>query len=145
MDGLEYFLTYADNNAVGYFSKQSFTKNVTLEKDKVGAKLMWRGCLILGHRGQDPTLCSSSPRGFLFQNPPALKLLLRGTLTCAAADGSCVLLTRLGALPCNGCPMVDACKAQSVFSLSCMDSHAICIARSWLTSLPAVVWLHQGL
>lgn len=34
MDGLEYFLTYADNNAVGYFSKQSFTKNVTLEKDK---------------------------------------------------------------------------------------------------------------
>lgn len=36
MDGLEYFLTYADNNAVGYFSKQSFTKNVTLEKDKVG-------------------------------------------------------------------------------------------------------------
>lgn len=50
MDGLEYFLTYADNNAVGYFSKQSFTKNVTLEKDKVGAMLMWRGCLILGHR-----------------------------------------------------------------------------------------------
>ncbi|KAL4424337.1 hypothetical protein ABPG75_001638 [Micractinium tetrahymenae] len=34
MDGLEYFLTYADNNAVGYFSKQSFTKTVTLEKDK---------------------------------------------------------------------------------------------------------------
>ena len=34
-DGLEYFLTYADNNAVGYFAKQSFTKTVTLEKDKV--------------------------------------------------------------------------------------------------------------
>ncbi|KAI3436320.1 hypothetical protein D9Q98_002373 [Chlorella vulgaris] len=34
MDGLEYFLTYADNNAVGYFSKQSFTKTVSLEKDK---------------------------------------------------------------------------------------------------------------
>jgi hypothetical protein len=35
MDGLEYFLTYADNNAVGYFSKQAFTKTVSLEKDKV--------------------------------------------------------------------------------------------------------------
>ncbi|PSC71001.1 Histone acetyltransferase GCN5 [Micractinium conductrix] len=34
MDGLEAFLTYADNNAVGYFSKQNFTKVVTLEKEK---------------------------------------------------------------------------------------------------------------
>lgn len=36
MDGLEAFLTYADNNAVGYFSKQQFTKTITLEKEKVG-------------------------------------------------------------------------------------------------------------
>ncbi|PRW60054.1 Histone acetyltransferase GCN5 [Chlorella sorokiniana] len=34
MDGLEAFLTYADNNAVGYFSKQQFTKAITLEKEK---------------------------------------------------------------------------------------------------------------
>jgi histone acetyltransferase len=25
-DGLTHFLTYADNNAVGYFAKQGFTK-----------------------------------------------------------------------------------------------------------------------
>ena len=43
MDGLEYFLTYADNNAVGYFTKQSFTKQVTLEKDKVCGVCVWGG------------------------------------------------------------------------------------------------------
>jgi histone acetyltransferase len=34
-DGCEYFLTYADNNAVGYFSKQGFTKSPTMPKDRV--------------------------------------------------------------------------------------------------------------
>uniref|UniRef100_A0A061RH03 histone acetyltransferase n=1 Tax=Tetraselmis sp. GSL018 TaxID=582737 RepID=A0A061RH03_9CHLO len=36
-DGLHYFLTYADNNAVGYFSKQGFTKEITMASDK------WKG------------------------------------------------------------------------------------------------------
>ncbi|XP_010679149.2 histone acetyltransferase GCN5 isoform X1 [Beta vulgaris subsp. vulgaris] len=36
-DGLTHFLTYADNNAVGYFIKQGFTKEITLEKD------IWHG------------------------------------------------------------------------------------------------------
>ncbi|CAI5484591.1 unnamed protein product [Closterium sp. Yama58-4] len=31
-DGLRYFLTYADNNAVGYFVKQGFTKEITMPK-----------------------------------------------------------------------------------------------------------------
>ncbi|KAJ6829488.1 histone acetyltransferase GCN5 [Iris pallida] len=34
IDGLTHFLTYADNNAVGYFIKQGFTKEITLEKDR---------------------------------------------------------------------------------------------------------------
>ena len=34
-DNVLYFLTYADNAAVGYFAKQGFTKEITLEKDKV--------------------------------------------------------------------------------------------------------------
>lgn len=34
MDACEYFLTYADNNAVGYFSKQGFTKTITMEKSR---------------------------------------------------------------------------------------------------------------
>ncbi|XP_057438608.1 histone acetyltransferase GCN5 isoform X1 [Lotus japonicus] len=36
-DGLTHFLTYADNNAVGYFIKQGFTKEIHLEKER------WQG------------------------------------------------------------------------------------------------------
>ena len=34
-DGLEFFLTYADNAAVGYFEKQGFTKEVTMPRERV--------------------------------------------------------------------------------------------------------------
>nr|GEX77836.1 histone acetyltransferase GCN5 [Tanacetum cinerariifolium] len=34
VDGLTHFLTYADNNVVGYFNKQGFTKDIFLEKDR---------------------------------------------------------------------------------------------------------------
>ena len=34
-DHLTHFLTYADNNAVGYFAKQGFTKEITLERERV--------------------------------------------------------------------------------------------------------------
>ncbi|XP_076930602.1 histone acetyltransferase GCN5-like [Bidens hawaiensis] len=34
VDGLTHFLTYADNNAVGYFHKQGFTKDIFLEKER---------------------------------------------------------------------------------------------------------------
>lgn len=37
IDKLTHFLTYADNNAVGYFEKQGFTKEVTLERER------WQG------------------------------------------------------------------------------------------------------
>ncbi len=36
-DQLTHFLTYADNNAVGYFAKQGFTKEITLDKEWVSA------------------------------------------------------------------------------------------------------------
>merc|ERR1712224_857517 len=35
--GLEYFLTYADNYAIGYFRKQGFTKQVTMPRER------WKG------------------------------------------------------------------------------------------------------
>ncbi|MCQ2819553.1 MAG: GNAT family N-acetyltransferase [archaeon] len=38
-DGIEYFLTYADNNAIGYFKKQGFNKALRLAPDK------WRGLI----------------------------------------------------------------------------------------------------
>lgn len=34
VDGLTHFLTYADNNAVGYFVKQGFTKEIFLDKER---------------------------------------------------------------------------------------------------------------
>ncbi|KAE8668822.1 Histone acetyltransferase GCN5 [Hibiscus syriacus] len=34
VDGLTHFLTYADNNAVGYFIKQGFTKEIHLVRDR---------------------------------------------------------------------------------------------------------------
>ncbi|CAN6441148.1 unnamed protein product [Victoria cruziana] len=37
VDHLTHFLTYADNNAVGYFIKQGFTKEIGLDKDR------WQG------------------------------------------------------------------------------------------------------
>jgi len=36
-DQLTHFLTYADNNAVGYFAKQGFTKEITLDKEWVSS------------------------------------------------------------------------------------------------------------
>ena len=35
-DGLEYFLTYADNAAVGYFEKQGFSTQLSLPREQVG-------------------------------------------------------------------------------------------------------------
>lgn len=37
VDGLTHFLTYADNNAVGYFTKQGFAKEIEMEKER------WQG------------------------------------------------------------------------------------------------------
>jgi len=36
-EGLSHFLTYADNNAVGYFAKQGFSKDISMEKGRWGA------------------------------------------------------------------------------------------------------------
>lgn len=33
-DNIEYFLTYADNYAIGYFKKQGFTKIITMDKNR---------------------------------------------------------------------------------------------------------------
>ena len=32
--GFKYFLTYADNNAIGYFKKQGFHKNIKMPKEQ---------------------------------------------------------------------------------------------------------------
>jgi histone acetyltransferase len=34
MENLEYFLTYADNYAIGYFQKQGFSKTIAMPKER---------------------------------------------------------------------------------------------------------------
>lgn len=50
-----YFLTYADNYAIGYFKKQGFTKEITLEKS------VWMG-YIKDYEGGTIMQCSMLPR-----------------------------------------------------------------------------------
>jgi histone acetyltransferase len=72
-DECEYFLTYADNNAVGYFSKQGFTKTISMErtrwfgyiKDYDGGTLM--ECAI------HPTLPFTDLPGLISQQKQALE------------------------------------------------------------------------
>ncbi|KAI0430927.1 histone acetyltransferase GCN5-like protein [Xylaria sp. FL1042] len=50
-----YFLTYADNYATGYFQKQGFSKEISLDKS------IWMG-YIKDYEGGTPMLCSMVPR-----------------------------------------------------------------------------------
>ncbi|KAJ5129848.1 uncharacterized protein N7515_005887 [Penicillium bovifimosum] len=50
-----HFLTYADNNAIGYFQKQGFTKDITLDKS------IWMG-YIKDYEGGTLMQCSMLPR-----------------------------------------------------------------------------------
>lgn len=50
-----HFLTYADNQAIGYFQKQGFTKELTLENS------IWMGC-IKDYEGGTLMQCSMLPR-----------------------------------------------------------------------------------
>ncbi|CDM37906.1 hypothetical protein DTO013E5_7245 [Penicillium roqueforti] len=49
------FLTYADNHAIGYFRKQGFTKDITLDRS------IWMGC-IKDYDGGTLMQCSMIPR-----------------------------------------------------------------------------------
>ncbi|KAH7112367.1 hypothetical protein EDB81DRAFT_848874 [Dactylonectria macrodidyma] len=50
-----HFLTYADNLAIGYFKKQGFTKEITLDES------IWKGC-IKDYEGGTLMQCSMLPR-----------------------------------------------------------------------------------
>lgn len=52
---IKYFLTYADNYAIGYFKKQGFTKEITLDKQ------VWMG-YIKDYEGGTLMQCSMLPR-----------------------------------------------------------------------------------
>ena len=47
---LTHFLTYADNNAIGYFQKQGFTREIFLEREKWGG--LFEHCERLSRRAK---------------------------------------------------------------------------------------------
>ena len=53
-EGIEYFITYADNYAIGYFKKQGFTKTITMPKGR------YQG-LIKDYDGGTPMECYVHP------------------------------------------------------------------------------------
>lgn len=75
-DHLSHFLTYADNNAVGYFAKQGFTKEITLDRDRVGTT-----CFL------SASLPNSAPGLWLPSTPSFLHYdWLRFTLSASPSD-----------------------------------------------------------
>ena len=59
-DHLTHFLTYADNNAVGYFAKQGFTKEISLERERVRSSPSAGAVGIVFDRLAEHTLCDAS-------------------------------------------------------------------------------------
>ncbi|GME78262.1 unnamed protein product [[Candida] boidinii] len=64
---IKYFLTYADNYAIGYFKKQGFTKDITLPKK------VWMG-YIKDYEGGTLMQCSMLPRIRYLDSPKILTL-----------------------------------------------------------------------
>ncbi|GME80189.1 unnamed protein product [Ambrosiozyma monospora] len=64
---IKYFLTYADNYAIGYFKKQGFTKEITLPKK------VWMG-YIKDYEGGTLMQCSMLPKIRYLDSPKILTL-----------------------------------------------------------------------
>ena len=94
-DGLQFFLTYADNAAVGYFEKQGFSTEVSQPKERVGpalaAHLRVGAEAALGWHGSSSSLHALSPG-------PPLQSHKRAPQACS----SCLTEPMLGRLPGKG-------------------------------------------
>lgn len=70
---IKYFLTYADNYAIGYFKKQGFTKEVTLPK------LVWMG-YIKDYEGGTLMQCSMLPSRLRYLDSGKILLLQKAAI-----------------------------------------------------------------
>lgn len=70
---VKYFLTYADNYAIGYFKKQGFTKDITLDK------LVWVG-YIKDYEGGTLMQCSMLPSILRYLDSAKILLLQRAAI-----------------------------------------------------------------
>lgn len=70
---VKYFLTYADNYAIGYFKKQGFTKEITLDK------LVWMG-YIKDYEGGTLMQCSMLPNRLRYLDLAKILLLQKAAI-----------------------------------------------------------------
>ncbi|EGV62340.1 Bromodomain-containing protein [Yamadazyma tenuis ATCC 10573] len=70
---IKYFLTYADNYAIGYFKKQGFTKEITLDKS------VWMG-YIKDYEGGTLMQCSMLPSLLRYLDSGKILLLQRAAI-----------------------------------------------------------------
>lgn len=70
---IKYFLTYADNYAIGYFKKQGFTKEITLNK------LVWMG-YIKDYEGGTLMQCSMLPSRLRYLDSGKILLLQKAAI-----------------------------------------------------------------
>lgn len=70
---VKYFLTYADNYAIGYFKKQGFTKDITL------SKLIWMG-YIKDYEGGTLMQCSMLPSRLRYLDLAKILLLQKAAI-----------------------------------------------------------------
>jgi len=81
MPGINHFLTYADNYAVGYFRKQGFTKEITLPRER------WAG-YIKDYEGATIMQCTFLPPRFKYLELHDALIRQRDDIRQIIADGS---------------------------------------------------------
>mmetsp|Transcript_14707 Transcript_14707/g.16833 ORF Transcript_14707/g.16833 Transcript_14707/m.16833 type:complete len:459 (+) Transcript_14707:49-1425(+) len=74
-EGIEYFITYADNYAIGYFKKQGFTKTISMPKGRYNG-------LIKDYDGGTPMECYIHPSVDFTRIPEMLEAQRKFILDC---------------------------------------------------------------
>ncbi|KAI2618130.1 Bromodomain-containing protein [Hypoxylon sp. NC1633] len=95
-----YFLTYADNNAIGYFKKQGFTMEITLGRD------IWAGC-IKHYTGAKLMQCSMLPRIRYLQAGRMLQMQKEAVLAKIRAETQSHIVHQPPAQWANGVMPID--------------------------------------
>lgn len=86
---IKYFLTYADNYAIGYFKKQGFTKEITLSKQ------VWVG-YIKDYEGGTLMQCSMLPSRLRYLDLGKILLLQKAAIEKKVKQRSCSHVVRSG-------------------------------------------------
>ncbi|XP_076958705.1 histone acetyltransferase GCN5-like [Bidens hawaiensis] len=107
VDGLTHFLTYADNNAVGYFNKQGFTKNINLERER------WHGYIkdydggILMECKIDPKLPYTDLSTMIHRQRQAIDEKIRELSNCHIVYTGIDFLKKEAGIPKRACKLED--------------------------------------